>query len=71
MRVEFNKNKLKHDISDRYGTQVKVANELLIGRKTLGHILNGKRINFMTLYAICSVIGTKPDEYVTEAGWNE
>ena len=65
MKVKFNKNKLKYDISD-YGTQAKVASELRMTTGTLGRIVNRERINYMTLYAICSVIGTKPDDYVTE-----
>ena len=70
MKVKFNKNKLKYDISD-YGTQAKVASELLMTVTTLSRIINRDRINFTTLYAICSVIGKEPDEYVTEAGWSE
>ena len=65
MKVEFNKTKLKYDISD-YGTQAKVARELMMTVTTLGRIINRDRINFAILYAICSVIGTKPDDYVTE-----
>lgn len=65
MKVKFNKNKLKYDISD-YGAQSKVATELRMTTGTLGRIVNRERINYMTLYAICSVIGTKPDDYVME-----
>ena len=65
MKVKFNKNKLKYDISD-YGTQAKVVSELLMTVTTLSRIINRDRINFTTLYAICSVIGTKPDDYVME-----
>ena len=65
MKVKFNKNKLKYDISD-YGTQSKVATELRMTVVTLGRIVNRDHINFATLYAICSVIGTKPDDYVME-----
>lgn len=65
MKVEFKKTKLKYDISD-YGTQAKVARELMMTVTTLGRIINRDRINFATLYAICSVIGTKPDDYVME-----
>lgn len=70
MRVKFNKNKLKYDISD-YGAQSKVATELRMTTGTLGHIVNRNHINFAMLYAICAVIGKKPDDYVTEAGWSE
>ena len=65
MKVKFNKNKLKYDISD-YGAQSKVATKLRMTTGTLGRIVNREHINYMTLYAICSVIGTKPDDYVTE-----
>ena len=70
MKVKFNKNKLKYDISD-YGAQSKVATELRMTTGTLSRIINRDHINFMTLYAICSVIGAKPDDYVTEAGWSK
>ena len=70
MKVKFNKNKLKYDISD-YGAQSKVATELRMTAGTLSRIINRDHINFVTLYAICSVIGTKPDDYVTEAGWSK
>ena len=65
MKVKFNKSKLKYDIAD-YGAQSKVATELRMTTGTLGRIVNREHINYMTLYAICSVIGTKPDDYVTE-----
>ena len=70
MKVKFNKNKLKYDISD-YGAQSKVATELRMTTGTLGRIVNREHINFAILYAICTVIGTKPDDYVTEVGWSK